>query len=191
MYDRTLQPLDGTTAVCSLAGLVQPRIEPEIVFRLRSVPAAGAGPADWLAASEWVAHGFEIVQSHFPAWKFGAADTILDGGLHGRLLVGPRLPVEALGPGPAGLLASFTLTLSRAGEPVETGGGARVLGSPLAALAHLAAVLAAQDGAEPLQPGEIVTTGTVTDAYPVAPGQTWRSRLDGIALPGLELHFVD
>lgn len=191
MYDRTVRLLDGVSARCSLAGLVQPRIEPEIVFRLRSVPAPEAGPAAWLAALEWVAHGFEIVQSHYPGWKFGAADTILDGGLHGRLLVGPRQPVAGAGPALARALASFTLELSCDGTPVETGGGAQVLGSPLAALAHLAAVLAAQDGAEPLQPGEIITTGTVTGAYPVAPGQTWRSRLDGIDLPGLDLQFTD
>jgi 2-keto-4-pentenoate hydratase len=190
MYDRTVQPLDGVAARCSLAGLVQPRIEPEIVFRLRSVPAPGAGPAGWLAAVEWVAHGFEIVQSHYPDWKFGAADTILDGGLHGRLLIGPRQPVEAFGPGLADALASFTLALACDGTAVETGGGAQVLGSPLAALAHLAAVLAAREDAAPLQPGEIITTGTVTGAYPVAPGQTWGSRLDGIALPGLELQFT-
>jgi 2-keto-4-pentenoate hydratase len=191
MYDRTLQLLDGTAARCRLAGLVQPRIEPEIVFRLRAVPAPGAGPTDWLAAVDWVAHGVEIVQSHYPGWKFGAADTVLDGGLHGRLLVGPRQRVEDLGAGLAEALASFMLTLARDGEPVETGGGAQVLGSPLHALAHLAAVLAAQADVPALQPGEIITTGTVTGAYPVAAGQTWRSRLDGIALPGLEVGFTD
>ena len=38
----------------------------------------------------WVAHGFEIVQSIFPGWRFQVADCVADGGLHGRLFVGPR-----------------------------------------------------------------------------------------------------
>jgi hypothetical protein len=31
-----------------------------------------------------VAHGYEIVHTHFPGWKFSAAQAVADGGLHGR-----------------------------------------------------------------------------------------------------------
>jgi 2-oxo-3-hexenedioate decarboxylase len=43
------------------------------------------------------------------------------------------------------------------------------------ALAHLVQVLASQPAAPLLAAGEIVTTGTLTDAWPVTPGETWRS----------------
>lgn len=191
VYDRTVTRLDGVEATCSLHGLAEPRIEPEIVLGLATVPAPGADPAAVLDAVAWVAHGFEIVQSHFPGWKFQVADTVADGGLHGRLFVGPPRPVEKLGAHLAERLRSFSVELSCDGVTKDVGRGANVLGSPLSALAHLATVLAAQPGSDPLRPGEIVTTGTLTAAYPVAPGEVWRSRLEGIDLPGLQLTFTE
>ena len=38
--------------------------------------------------------------------------------------------------------------------------------------------------------GEIITTGTWTEAYPVEAGQTWTSAFSGITLPGLNISFV-
>src|SRR5438552_17895604 len=54
----------------SLDRLVQPRIEPEVVFSLRAPVPAGADAHTVLNATEWIAAGFEIVQSHYPDWKF-------------------------------------------------------------------------------------------------------------------------
>jgi len=101
MYDTTVVRLGGVHVTCSLGRLVEPKIEPEIVFGFRTAPRAGAGPLEVLSAIDWVAHGFEIVQSHFPDWKFQAADTIADGGLHGALVVGEPVPLAALGADPA------------------------------------------------------------------------------------------
>jgi 2-keto-4-pentenoate hydratase len=50
-------------------------------------------------------------------------------------------------------------------------------------------VLAIQPEFEQLHAGEIVTTGTLTDAYPVKAGETWSTALDGLPLRGLEIHF--
>ena len=36
---------------------------------------------------------------------------------------------------------------------------------------------------------EIVSTGTITRAFPVAPGETWTTMLAGIMLPGAALRF--
>jgi 2-oxo-3-hexenedioate decarboxylase len=190
MYDCTVVRLEGEEARCSLRGLAEPKIEPEIVFGLRSAPAPGADLAAVLESLDWVAHGFEIVQSHFPGWKFRAADTVADNGLHGMLLVGPPRPVSRLGANPAESLRSFSVALSCDGVAKESGRGSYVLGSPLAALAHLVSVLAGQTGSEPLAPGEIVTTGTLTAAYPVSVGETWETAIRGIALPGLKVTFT-
>lgn len=43
----------------------------------------------------------------------------------------------------------------------------------------------------PLQANEMVTTGTVTAAQAVHSGETWRTEIEGIALPGLSVTFVD
>ena len=166
------------------------RIEPEIAFGLRATPPARADTAGLLACVEWVAPAFEIVQSHFPGWKFQAADTVADGGLHGALVLGRKVPVASLGTDPAALLAGLTVRLACDGKEVETGRGSNVLGSPLAALAHLVALLANQVSAVQLKPGEVVTTGTVTAAYPVRAGQTWVAEPAGIALDVLEVGFT-
>ena len=192
MYDRSVVRLPPGDAVaeCSLAGLAEPKIEPEIVFGLRSTPAAGTDPAALLDCIDWVAHGFEMVQSHFPGWRFEAPDAIADGSLHGLLLLSEPQPVGRLGTGLEAALASFSVTLSCDGREVETATGAAVLGSPLAALAHLVEVLAGQPQSPPLAAGEMVTTGTITAAYPVRAGETWSSRVEGIGLPGLEVRFT-
>ena len=190
MYDRTVAWLDGAAARCSLRGFAEPRIEPEIVFGLRSTPAPKAGEAELLRSIEWVAHGFEIVQSHFPGWKFKAADTVADNGLHGALLLGRPRVVTDLGEDLVETLKSFSVALFSDGGLRETGRGSNVLGSPLAALAHLVSVLADDPGSEPLREGEIVTTGTLTAAYPVRAGEVWETETGGLALPGLRVEFT-
>jgi len=187
MYERTVTR--GAKGQLSVSAFTEPMIEPEIAFGLRSTPAKGSDPRDLMLSIEWVAHGFEIVQSHFPGWMFKAADTVADNGLHGAYLLGPPLAVSRLGADPVEALRSFSVELACDGAPRETGRGANALGSPLAALAHLVSVLADQP-AEALRAGEIVTTGTLTAAYRVRPGETWTTRIRGIALPGLELALV-
>ncbi|MFS2055492.1 hydratase, partial [Variovorax sp. CT11-76] len=84
------------------------------------------------------------------------------------------------------LLARTRLRLSRDGTPIEEGTGANVLDGPLHALLHFLHELQACPGAPALQPGEVVTTGTWTDAWPIAPGQVWRSEFDA-PFDGLEV----
>jgi 2-oxo-3-hexenedioate decarboxylase len=86
-------------------------------------------------------------------------------------------------------LAEVEVALKKGKKVVERGTGANVLDSPLFALAHLVEVLAVQPEFAQLHAGEIVTTGTLTDAHPVAPGETWSTALDGLPLSGLEIHF--
>lgn len=189
IYDTTVVQLDDTRTTCPLSRFVEPKIEPEIVFGFGAAPQVGAGPTEILSTIEWVAHGFEIVQSHFPGWKFQAPDTVADSSLHGTLLIGPRRPLYQLGDDVMAALESFELTLTCDGRLVETGRGCNVLGSPLTALAHLLSVLANQPECLRLQAGEIVTTGTITTAQSIQPGETWQSELRGIALPGLSVGF--
>ena len=201
MYDRTVswsvdRTIDvdgpGDEPALSIAGLTQPLIEPEIVFHLRATPPVTDDPVALLRCVDWIGHGFEIVQCHFPDWKFTPADTVADGGLHGRYVVGPGMAVphdglEAL----AERLGSFTIRLSKNGRPAAQGGGDLVLGNPLNALAYLVKTLASLPEHPPLQPGEIVTTGTLTTALPVAPGETWSTRIAGLPIATLILRLRD
>lgn len=189
VWDSTLTLLDGTAADVSLAGLVQPRIEPEIVFGIARTPQAGMDEEALRGCLAWVAHGVEIVHTHFDGWKFhAAADPVADFGLHGRLFVGPRRPV-ADWPTLGADLAAMTMVLQRGGEPCDQGLGALVLDGPLAALRHWLAAMAEQTPDVQPQPGDVVTTGTLTDAWPVAPGETWSTHPGDDRFPGLCLSF--
>jgi 2-keto-4-pentenoate hydratase len=54
----------------------------------------------------------------------------------------------------------------------------------LRALLNFLETLRACPGAPDLQAGDVVTTGTWTDAWPMAPGQQWHAHF---SLPGFQL----
>jgi 2-oxo-3-hexenedioate decarboxylase len=191
VYDTTVFDTDaGAQGQLSLSGLSEPRIEPEIVFGLARPLNAGMSDKEIVASLDWIAHGFEVVQSIYPRWEFKIADTIACGGLHGRMIIGPRYPVSGWKKDILlDKLASFAIDLTCNGKPVDIGGGANVLDSPVRALSHLAELLEEDTSNPPLAAGEIITTGTLTRAFSVSPGETWATSLNGIALPGLNVTF--
>jgi 2-oxo-3-hexenedioate decarboxylase len=190
VWNTTVANCDGTGSV-SLAHLCQPRIEPEAVFGFKAPPPRNATLEDLFGALDWVAPGFEIVQSHSPDWKFIAPQTVADGGLHGRLLVGPKVPIAELARDSDQLhriLAGARVQLQKNGHLVEEGLGANVLDSPLHALMHFLTELRSCPTAPDVAAGDIVTTGTWTDAWPVLAEERWSARFDA-ALPALEIRF--
>lgn len=189
MFDTTVRELSGPGTL-SLSPLAEPRIEPEIVFKLSTDVGPGTDEAGLLDAIEWIAHGFEIVQSIFPGWRFQGIDTVAAGGLHGALLLGPPRRVASLGPDAINALVDFHVTLACNGKVMDRGQGANVLGNPLSALRHLVDVLGQDPLNPPLRAGEIITTGTLTRAFPVAAGETWTTTIDGIALEGLAVELT-
>jgi 2-oxo-3-hexenedioate decarboxylase len=192
VYDTTVQFFVGNGGEQKIGHLAQPRIEPEILLHFKSPPAGAKSEAEILECVDWIAHSVEIVQSHFADWKFKAADTAAAFGLHGALMVGTPRPIRDLGE-PAELiekLRTFTIALSRNGEVQARGGGFNVLDSPLLAMAHLVKALEGLPQFEPVQAGEIVSTGTLTAALPVNAGETWSTAFDGIGLTPLRVAFT-
>ena len=186
--DSTVHDLSNTASL-ALAGFPEPRIEPEIVFGLAGAPAADMDETALLSCLDWVAHGFEIVQSIFPQWQFSAADTVAANGVHGALLIGPRHAIGSRAGEWQRTLPSFEIDLLCDGRAMDRGHAANVLDGPVSALRHLVGLLA-RDGVNPLlAAGEIVTTGTLTRALPVKPGETWSTALHGIALDAIRLRF--
>ncbi|MSQ53179.1 MAG: hydratase [Betaproteobacteria bacterium] len=192
VFDRTVIHASWTPVKVSLAGTVQSRIEPEILFTLAApIPVGLTRPEEVMPYIDGYAHSIEIVQSHFPDWKAHLPDFCADNACHARLIVGPvrRIDRDAS----AALLSALgdcQVKLCRGGQVMLEGRGANALGHPLLALAHLADVVAAQ-GASPLAAGEIVSTGTLTDALPVAPGEVWSTRFSGLDVQNLEIAFTD
>jgi 2-oxo-3-hexenedioate decarboxylase len=190
VYDRTVRDLTSEPLEVSLSGLAEPRIEPEIVFGLAAPPTPGMDDQALIRCIGWIAHGFEIVQSIFPNWSFRSPDTVAACGLHGMLLVGPRHSPESRHNEWARELSLFEIDLFRNGVRVDQGVAANVFDGPLFALRHLAETLAEDPLSPPLATSEIVATGTLTGAFPVAAGEEWTTTLTGIPLEGARISFV-
>ncbi|HUK99645.1 MAG TPA: decarboxylase [Nitrospirota bacterium] len=191
IYDKTVVPFSETRIKCDIEHFAEPRIEPEIVAHFRMSPPITNDIAEILDCIDWIAHGIEIVQSHFPGWKFRAPDTIADWALHGTLLIGKPQDTSRLGPDLILRLERFSVTLLCNGIVREVGRGSNVLGSPLIALSHLIAILAARPPSVPIQSNELVTTGTLTKALTIRSGETWSTVIEGIALPDMNVEFED
>ena len=175
----------------SLAGTVSPRMEPEIVFKLRAPIPVGCNDAEQLLRSaEWYAHSVEIVHSHFD-WKFKLADATADWACHARLVIGePQLIREEDIAALARALPEVRVALLKGGVRQIEGVGANVLGSPAHALGFLADLLPSSRSCSRWRRARSISTGTITDALPVRPGETWSTEISGLPLQNLTISFT-
>jgi len=190
VWDTTVEDAADGEATVSLAPFCEPRLEPEIMFGFARPPSPGQGLDALVGCIEWIAHGFEIVHTHFADWRFAAADTVADFALHGRLFVGARVLVARFGASGrevAAALAAVRVTLCCDGVDVEEGRADIVLDGPLQALRQWIDAMAAQPQHWPIAAGDIVSTGTITDAAPMRAGQLWQTRLDDDRLQAMTL----
>jgi 2-keto-4-pentenoate hydratase len=189
MYDDTVQSAPAGEGTASVARMVSPKIEPEIVFKLRRALAPGeVEAAAVLDAVEWMALGFELIDCVFPDWKFQPADFVAAYGLHAALVVGTPRAIDAASiPALADQLPRFAVRLLKNGALMEEGSGKNSLRSPALCLGELAAAIARQPGSQPLAAGELVSSGTLTTSMPIVAGETWRAEVEGLDLAPLTL----
>jgi 2-keto-4-pentenoate hydratase len=195
IFNTTVRYADDNHGIQCLKGSLQPRIEPEIIFKLGAAPPKDVTLDQLADCIEWMAHGFEIVSCPFANWEFTTADIIAAFGLHGALIIGePHVLSSATRRNLAMLLSSASVSLSCSTDQnailKAAGFCDDLLDSPLHALLQLHKLLQSQPDAPPLKAGEIISTGTWTDAFPIQSGQTWITAFSGIALQGLTVSFV-
>ena len=168
-----------------LSQFCEPRIEPEVVICLREKPRHYH--EDLNIFIDWIAPGFEIVDSIYANWSFALPDTIASGGLHGCLVIGKKLfinnDVERD-------LADLKVRLFKDASFEEEGTGANVLDGPVSAVRYLHKSLAGIKNQVLLSSGNIITTGTMTDAKPVFPGEKWTGKFEGIIESDLSVEFL-
>src|SRR5262249_59952071 len=164
--DRTTHKLENVPAQC-MKDFAEPHIEPEIMFGLRHVPLPSMDQSALLDCIDWVALGYEIVQSIFPGWKFTAADTIAANALHGAVLIGTGHAIAPRKRAWQQELATFAIELYCNGSLRQTGGGAAVLGSPPLALRHLVELLCTDPPKPPPTAGGNILTGAPHPPTPV------------------------
>jgi 2-oxo-3-hexenedioate decarboxylase len=154
----------------SVAGLVAPKVEVEVVLGFERPVPVGAGREQIAAAVGWAALGYEIVDCHYPGWALTPPDMVADFGCHAGLVIAPRRSITAED---VLALSGLEITLRCDGEDVATGGGADVLGGPVDAV-H--AVLASPQ-AMPVRAGDVITTGALTrGAHASAAGNCWTAQ---------------
>jgi 2-oxo-3-hexenedioate decarboxylase len=79
--------------------------------------------------------------------------------------------------------------MSKNGEFVEQGSGKNSLRSPALCLAELGAAIIRRFPDQPLNAGEIVSSGTLTSGHAIERGDRWMAEVEGLALPPLTLQL--
>lgn len=183
MYDDTVHDAASFPSLSLKGFFPAPRIEPEIVFKLKTPMPASLDAAAALACVEWMALGFEIIDCPFPDWQFKPADFVAAFGLHRALVIGEHTHIapDAI-PGLVDQLAAFKVRLSRDGPLIEEGAGKNSLRSPALSLAELART--------PLAAGELISTGTLVGPQSIAPGESWHAEAEGLPVAGIRLSFT-
>jgi 2-keto-4-pentenoate hydratase len=158
------EPLDASA-------LIQPRCEAEIVFILgRDLAGPHVTAADVIAASSRVAVGIEVLDSRYRDYHFTMADVVADNASAARFVVGTPVSPDAID------LRLVGVVLEHNGDVVATASGAASLGHPAAAVAWLVRQLSVDD--EGLRTGELVLSGGLTVAVPVARGDVVVASID-------------
>ena len=139
---------------------LQPRVEPEIGLRLARDLVGPCTVEEALAACDSAVACLEVVDSVWTGYRFALADNTADGSSAAWVVVGSELSLDDL---PAAVVE-----LSVDGAVVARSTGAAAGGHPAAGLAWLAGQLAGVPRG--LRAGDLIITGGLTAAYPLAPG---------------------
>ena len=189
MYEDTVHYSESNSANLAPPRWRSLKIEPEIVFGLKqAITSEGLDATAALESAEWLALGFEIIDCPFPEWKFQPSDFVASSGLHAALVIGERKPVQPdMISTLVDQLARFKVRMLKNGEFVEEGSGRNSLRSPALCLAELGAAIVRRFPNEPLSPGEIISSGTLTAGHLTDQGDRWSAEVEGLPLPSLTL----
>ena len=157
------------------SGLIAPRVEGEIAFRLaRPLPAAPVTAEQVIAACDAAAPAFEVIDSRIADWQISLLDTVADNASFGAFAIG-AWSADLLHAD----LAAAEMTIERNEEVLVRARGDAVMGHPANAVAWLANTLAGLD--DGLFPGDVVLSGALGPALPCTAGDRFDLRLTGAA----------
>lgn len=166
--------------------LIAPRAEAEIAFILKdSLNGPGVTAADVLAATEWIAPCFEIVDSRIRDWQISIVDTVADNASCGVYVLG----AERLDP--RGLdLPGLHVAVMKNGASLSEGFGHAVQGDPAQAVAWLANTLGAYGVT--LDAGDVILSGSLVPLAPAVKGDVFEMILSdaGKAIGSCAARFV-
>jgi 2-oxo-3-hexenedioate decarboxylase len=169
---------------CEAAGLIHPKVEPEIAFLMKAdLRGPGCHLGSVLAATEFVLPGIEVIDSRYRNFQFDLKSVIADNTSAARFVVGGR-PLAVAGQE----LRTLGMVVEKNGQPVAFGAAAAVLGHPATAVAMLANHLASRG--EYIQAGSLVLSGGVTEAFAVAAGDCVTLHVHGMGSTGIRFLYA-
>ncbi len=159
-------------AAVEASDFIAPRLEAEIALVLGDdLAGPDCAAVDVLRATEGAVAALELVDSRIADWKITLADTVADMASSGAIVLGGRaVPLDDID------LRLLGMVFSRGGDVIATGAGAAALGNPAEAVAWLVRTLNHFGGS--LSAGQVVMTGALHAAVPVAAGEVYRADFD-------------
>jgi 2-keto-4-pentenoate hydratase len=171
--------------IIALDRFISPRLEAEISFVLGSkLRGPGVTAADAARAVAGAAASLEIVDSRIEGWRIKLADTVADLASNGAIVISDR--IVQLDDIDSRLIG---MVLKRDDEVLATGAGAAALGDPMVVVALLANMLG--DHGLGLEPGQIVMTGALHAAVPLAAGDRFVAEFDRLGEVSLTVVATD
>ena len=162
--------------------LIQPRVEPEIAFRIGAdLSGSAVSASDVMAATESVMPAIDVLDSRYSGYSFTLPAVVADNISSGRYALGPAVSPRDMD------LRLVGCILEKNGELVDTAAGAAVLDHPAAAVAWYVRSLHRRGTLVPA--GTVILAGAMTAAIPIEPGDVVRATID--RLGSVEIRCVD
>jgi 2-keto-4-pentenoate hydratase len=156
-------------ALVELERVLQPRVEAEIAFVLKSdLYGDRISPDAVVAATDYVCPAIEICGSRIAGWDIKIEDTIADNASSGLVVLGSTRHKPVLAD-----LAAVAMKITQNRAVAGEGQGAACLGNPAIAVAWLAEALTRFGGG--LKAGELVMSGALSKMLSAAPGDEFRA----------------
>ena len=157
----------------SRAGLIHPRVEPEVAFLLGRDLRGRVSQEEALAACSGVCAALEVIDSRYKDFKFTLADVVADNCSSSAFVLGPAVD-------PRGLeLGGLAMALELGGKVAQSGSSGDIYGHPAASLAELAAMLDKRGRGLPA--GCIVLAGAATAAVALPEAGAVRAVVAGLS----------
>lgn len=173
----------GSGAQISASQFLQPKIEAEIAFVLKSdLDSKHLTIIDVINAVDYAVAALEIVDSRVENWDISLFDTIADNASYGGIIIGTTpIPLSKLD------LENCKMQLLKGDDVVSEGEGRACLGNPLLATLWLANMMI--ENGQPLKAGDVVLSGALGPMVGVETGDIFTATIDG--LNSVSVSFIE
>lgn len=141
---------------------IQPKVEPEIAFRVSKSIAGQIELSDVINYVDGVAAALEVTDSRYKNFDFSLNDIIADNCFAAGFLIGDWMPLTSS-------FRGLDISLKINGEVVKSGNSDAILGDPLKSIVALSQLMEKYD--HQIGEGSVIMAGATTTAAPLRVGQ--------------------